>query len=260
MFFSEENLNFELIGVYKISRGKDVHESYERQYSSLSIRLMGNSDFVFGDKTYAVSGRDVLYLPYSSRYKQKTENETIISIHFITYNAPPSDMEVYRFEDIEEIKNLFEEIYRIWAEKSAGYKYQCTALFYRLIYLLSRKSDETADANSIFRKIKPACDFIHRNYKKESISISQLAAMVYMSEVAFRKNFKKVYLVSPNKYIRLLRLENASMLLQNGNLSIAEVASFSGFDDTKYFSKQFRLRYGESPKEYRDSRERTSRD
>ena len=78
MFFSEENLNFELIGVYKISRGKDVHESYERQYSSLSIRLMGNSDFVFGDKTYAVSGRDVLYLPYSSRYKQKTENETIV--------------------------------------------------------------------------------------------------------------------------------------------------------------------------------------
>ena len=255
MFFAKENLNFELIGVYKISRDKNVHQSYERQYSTLSIRLMGNSDFVFGDKTYAVSGRDVLYLPYSSSYKQKTENETIISIHFITYNAPPSDMEVYRFENIEEIKNLFTEIYQIWAEKKAGYKYLCTSLFYKLIYLLDKKYDETVDTNSIFLKIKPACDYIHRNYKKENISVSKLAAMAFMSETAFRKNFKRVYLVSPNKYMRLLRLENASMLLQNSDFSVADIAALSGFDDTKYFSKQFRKRYGQSPKEYRDSRE-----
>ncbi len=250
MFFFENDLTFELIGVYKISRDKNIHESYQRQYSSLSIRLMGNADFVFGDKTYAVSSNDVLYLPYVSHYMQTTENETIISIHFITYNSPPTNMEVYRFEDIDEIKSLFLKINDIWSSKEQGYKYKCTAIFYELIYLLSLKSDETSSTNSIFIRIKPACDYIHQNYKKESLSITELAKMVYMSEAAFRKNFKKVYLVSPNKYIRLLRLENASKLLQTSDLPISEIALQSGFVDIKYFSKQFHKRYGESPKAY----------
>lgn len=251
MFFFEKDLTFEIIGVYKISRDKNIHESYQRQYSSLSIRLMGNSDFVFGDKTYAVSGNDVLYLPYVSHYKQMTENETIISIHFITYNSPPTNMEVYRFEEIDEIKGLFSEIYNTWTSKEQGYKYLCTSLFYKLIYLINLASDESSTTNSIFLRIKPACDYIHQNYKKEVISVAELAKKVYMSEPAFRKNFKKVYLVSPNKYIRLLRLENASKLLQTTNSSISEIAALSGFDDTKYFSKQFHKRYGLSPKDYK---------
>lgn len=250
MFFSENDLTFELIGVYKISRDKNIHESYQRQYSSLSIRLMGNADFVFGDRTYAVSGNDVLYLPYVSHYKQTTENETIISIHFITYNSPPTNMEVYRFEDIEEIKNLFLKINDIWSSKKQGYKYKCTALFYELIYLLALKDEETSNTNSIYLRIKPACDYIHQNYKKDAIPITDLAKMVHMSEASFRKNFKKVYLVSPNKYIRLLRLETASKLLQTSDFPISEIALLSGFTDTKYFSKQFHKRYGESPKDY----------
>ena len=251
MFFSEKDLTFEIIGVYKISRDKNIHESTPRQYSSLSIRLMGNADFVFGDKTYAVSGNDVLYLPSVSQYKQMTENETIISIHFISYNSPPTTMEVYRFEDIDEIKGLFSAIYDTWASKKKGYKYLCTSLFYQLIYRMNLASNESSVANSIFMRIKPACDYIHQNYKQEVISISELAKMVYMSEAAFRKNFKKVYLVSPNKYIRLLKLETASAFLQTSDFPISEIALLSGFPDTKYFSKEFHKRYGVSPKDYR---------
>lgn len=258
MFFSENDLTFEIIGVYKISRGKNVHQSYQREYSSLSIRLMGKSDFVFGDKTYAVSGNDVLYLPYISQYKQTTENETIIAIHFITYNSPPTDMEVYRFDNINEIQKLFSEIFDIWTSKKQGYKYLCTSLFYKLIYLLNLASGDVSATNSIFTRIRPACDYIHQNYKKENITISALAEKVHMSEAAFRKNFKKVYLVSPNKYIRLLRLENASELLQSTTSSISEIATLSGFEDSKYFSKQFHKRYGLSPMEYRNKYNKTT--
>lgn len=251
MFFSESDLTFELIGVYKISRGeKYIHESYQRQYSSLSIRLMGSADFVFGDKTYAVSSHDILYVPYVSQYKQATENETVISIHFITYNSPPTNIEVYRIEKIDAIKNIFTKMYKIWSEKKQGYKFLCTSLFYNLIYLLNLTSEQNSATNSVFLRIKPACDYIHQNYKKEDISIAELSNMVHMSEPAFRKNFKRVYLVSPNKYIRLLRLETASKLLQTSNSSIYDIALNSGFTDVKYFSKQFHKRYGKSPKEY----------
>lgn len=250
MYFSEENLSFEIKGVHKISRGACFHESYDRQYSVLSIRLMGNSDFFFGDNTYAVSSRDVLYIPHSSHYRQATETETVIAIHFITYNNVSSHIEVYRFEDIAKVRKTFEEIYMVWEEKKQGYKYIASSLFYQLIYLLNLSCIESSQTNSIYLKIKPACDYLHQNYKNGYISISSLAKMTYMSETAFRKNFKKVYLVSPNRYMSILRLENASALLQSDEYNVTEAATLSGFDDVKYFSRSFRKHYGISPREY----------
>lgn len=250
IYFSANDLNFDITDVCKITRGKTIHQSHERKYSSLSIRLTGNSDFFFSDKTYAVSDRDVLYLPYATHYKQATENETIIAIHFIAYSNTTDSIEIYRFDDIKEVQKIFEDIYNIWKEKKQGYKYLCTSLFYKLIYMLNLQCEESTLTNSIYHKIKPACDYIHKHYKSEEISISSLAKMSYMSETAFRKSFKKIYFVSPNKYIRLLRLENAYGLLQSYNYKIFDVAALSGFNDTKYFSREFKKRYGISPKEH----------
>ena len=46
MFFGENELNIELLGVFKIKRNNFNHKSFDnREYDSLSIRTSGNAKF-----------------------------------------------------------------------------------------------------------------------------------------------------------------------------------------------------------------------
>lgn len=48
-----------------------------------------------------------------------------------------------------------------------------------------------------------------------------------------------------------LRLEKAELLLRTGTLSVAETAAACGFSDSNYFSRQFRRKFGRTPRESR---------
>ncbi len=51
-------------------------------------------------------------------------------------------------------------------------------------------------------------------------------------------------------FIKSLRLKRAAQLLAQQKLHIGEVAYSVGFNDRKYFSKEFKKQFGKSPSEY----------
>ena len=78
--------------------------------------------------------------------------------------------------------------------------------------------------------------------------------MCNISEVYFRRIFKKEFGISPQKYIVSLRIQNAKALIDAGYFSLQEVAYLSGYSDYKYFSVEFKRVMGASPSEYNDSK------
>jgi AraC-like DNA-binding protein len=89
-----------------------------------------------------------------------------------------------------------------------------------------------------------------QNYKKSDLTIKEIADRSFMSEVYFRKLFKKEYGISPQKYIIDLRIQNAVGLISTGYYTLSEVAHMSGYNDYKYFSVEFKKAMGVSPSEY----------
>lgn len=253
MFFSENELSLELIGVFKLSRENSHKQtSHSRNYDSISIRLSGAGNFKAKDTSFTVKKGDVLYIPKNFEYSQSTHGETIFAIHFINYSfSPKNTFEILTPEDIEYVEDIIRRMYDEWKEKKQGYRYKCTSLFYSLIYYLNCHAVENNIGNiSPDNKIKKALDYIHVHFRSEEISISSLADMCSVSETYFRKQFKNLYSVPPNQYIINLRLENASQLLQSGLYTVAEAAEKSGFGDTKYFSRVFKKHFGQTPKEF----------
>ena len=57
--------------------------------------------------------------------------------------------------------------------------------------------------------------------------------------------------MSPNDYIKKIRMETAAELLLTTNMTAAEVAYKVGFEDQYYFSKSFKKYYGLPPSQYR---------
>ena len=62
------------------------------------------------------------------------------------------------------------------------------------------------------------------------------------------KSFKKYLNTSPTEYINIMKLEKASELIVNNSMSMTEVAFEVGNNSYSYFARQFKKRYGYSPK------------
>ena len=67
----------------------------------------------------------------------------------------------------------------------------------------------------------------------------------------FFKKVKHLTGMTPNDYIRQLRMTAAAELLKDERLTVAEIAYKVGFDDQYYFSKAFKQYFGMPPTKYR---------
>ena len=89
---------------------------------------------------------------------------------------------------------------------------------------------------------------IEQNLTNPFLTNAELATMIGMSE---RQFYRKVELLtgrSPNHYLRDIRLDKASELLQSGEYStVKEVAMRVGFIKVSYFSKLYEDREGQRP-------------
>jgi len=91
-----------------------------------------------------------------------------------------------------------------------------------------------------------------KNHYNEDIKVQDLAKMCYMSVSHFRKTFKEKFKMSPQQFIIRLRIQIACKLLAHQEADITRIAHECGFCDQSYFTKQFRLNLGVTPKKYKD--------
>lgn len=87
--------------------------------------------------------------------------------------------------------------------------------------------------------------------------MDRIASRCNVSRAALYVKFKKATGVSPRQYREYAILRRAARLLENMDLSVAEIARQVGMPDPYYFSTRFRKFSGFPPREYR--REMTQR-
>ena len=73
-----------------------------------------------------------------------------------------------------------------------------------------------------------------------------------MSVRNFSRVFHQAYGISPINYVIQLRIQHAYELLHTMDISVSEVAYLCGFQDSSYFTRQFKHASGLTPKEYRN--------
>lgn len=83
------------------------------------------------------------------------------------------------------------------------------------------------------------------------VRVAELGELVGMSEAHFTRSFRRSTGHSPYQFVLRLRLSRACSLLQDRNLSLAEVAYACGFSSQSHLTDLFRVRVGVSPAQYR---------
>ena len=93
-------------------------------------------------------------------------------------------------------------------------------------------------------------DVVEAHLADTNFGVDQLAAEVGLSARQLLRRVKETAGVTPDGYIRMLRLERAAQLLAQQAGTVSEVAYAVGFKQPQYFSKLFRQVFGVPPSEY----------
>lgn len=88
----------------------------------------------------------------------------------------------------------------------------------------------------------------------QNLKLNDLAAIAQLSPYHFLRLFKKDMGTTPHQYILRCRLNHAKDLLQHSNLSIAEIATRTGFCDQSHLTRYFKRATGVTPKQLLQSR------
>jgi AraC-like DNA-binding protein len=91
-----------------------------------------------------------------------------------------------------------------------------------------------------------------RGHFHHEITNQDLASISNMSLRAFERRFRATFHLTPQRFLRKLRLRIASRALIHTEGSLSEIALSSGFADQSHFSREFRRQFGRTPREYRE--------
>lgn len=89
-------------------------------------------------------------------------------------------------------------------------------------------------------------DFMNRNYMYE-LTMDELAHYTGRSLATFKRDFKKVSDLTPEKWLIRRRLDAAYELMRSGRQKIADVCAQVGFKSPSHFSRLFKQAYGIPP-------------
>ncbi len=225
----------------------------------------GKCDFYCNHNKYEVNAGDIIIVNSSELHKSENSSPDtsrcalLISPDF--FFAEEDDISPTFTNHIKNnsvCRGYIDAIIEQYKRNEPFCKTHLTGLtFCFLVYLLrkftlsveSGKSIETKLSNR--EKINRVVLYIGEHYM-ESITVSQLARLVYLSDSYLEHLFKDELAISITQYINNVRVTSAINILGNHNdIPIQKLAELVGINDYNYFTRLFKKHTGSTPSFYK---------
>lgn len=202
-------------------------------------------------------GQALLILPYQFHHFGQLASPELEWL-FCTFELEPRTfLEPLRNRVVDigkKTQRAYDELLKEWHQPHEELQSeQLQAVLLRL--LLSLKQDRQRSAtdlppepeDSLLRTINR----LMSEWRGRQVSTTDFADALGLSASRLRAVFKETAGVSLGRYILNYRLNRAMALLRTTDLPIAEVAEETGFGSPQAFSRIFKKKIGQSPRDYR---------
>lgn len=182
----------------------------------------------------------------------------------LSEDGPPSFVWKKGAGAYEKLQQAIEALDALSDSRPYGYPLAIKGIFFQILFLIhgnmqQRKEDgensQPKEKSSLQetkknKKIKQVLKEIEVRYGEE-LTVQEMAALCGYSPSHFMRFFRQHMGTSFVEYLNDYRLIMASHQLIHGEANISEIAQNTGFDQTSYFNRLFKRKYGMTPKQYR---------
>ncbi len=199
--------------------------------------------------SFTARDTDIVFCPAGSEYSVEffdfaSPASGTVGINFQLEGQLPDEVECFHIPSVRFLIDEIELLERFGREVIMKYN----ILLCRILTLLGEQTDvKKPDPYNI---IAAGVAYL-KEHLYEDIGMDELADMSNVSEVYFRRLFKKEFGISAAKYRIRERLLKAEEYLRYTESSVSEIADLLGFVDSSYFIKKFKEKNGMTPLSYR---------
>lgn len=234
----------------------------------------GRGRLEVGEEIFEISDNTAIYLPPATRYRfifSDNQHPSALIFDFDltseyahfkdslgtanVHNYDPQKVLKYKLPKefqspiVLYIPRIFETLKRCTDEhlyKNQYYRETTSALIKLCLLDLLRE----VGISSEFKIIPHIIDYIHRHYHETEITNEDIAERFNYHPYYLSQLMKKATGKSLHSYLVHYRIRMAKNFLITTDWDISTVAWKSGFNSTAYFIKQFKLRTGQTPKQF----------
>ena len=210
--------------------------------------LYGNARVITGETSVQASFYDMIIYPKGMPHTESLQFDHHQEIICLWVDIPGLELkDILRIQDKDaRFKWLMQAIH---GERKSDTPCQALIDHYvkSVVMLIGRCYFEKQTQNDMISRVML---YMH-DHLTESISVQQLADMVYVSKSFLSRAFKQKTGLSLMEYLNSLRMEAAKAMLVASNLNTEEIAYQTGYHSTKFFYRAFRAYTGMSTREYR---------
>ena len=247
MIFDLDHITLEIDHIWKLKQQNISMQNCLRE-SAISFRFVSDAVMIGkNNQVFQMCDHMICYVPVNYAYTRTAAKDELIVIHFQTNDYDGQEIESFVATEPGKFAVLFKKILECWDSKKVGYRHDCTAILYNILAECHRQVQLPHSADT---RINRSVEYLQMHYRNSDLTIREIAAQSFISEVHFRKLFKEKFGMSPQKYIVQLRMKYAIDMMSAGIFTLNEIAFMSGYNDYKYFSSSFRKYKGVSPAEY----------
>lgn len=154
-------------------------------------------------------------------------------------------------DQLEELEACVEEMRR-FETAGRGCELLLQGGLYRFLgwVAMSGKDRSRRGRDSGGEYVRQAVEYI-RSHFQEDLTVARLAKYVGLNRSYLTTVFQNTLGMSPQQVLMRFRMERAAQLLEEKNLSVAEIARSCGYPDPLTFSKAFKRTMGVTPSQYR---------
>lgn len=164
----------------------------------------------------------------------------------------------FNVSDILPIQNLVENM--VWSlvnRQSNNRRINQTTMGLLFLQLMNYVDKLEQDGNAMSMGNENRISFATLKYVEENYrdgSLSELANRLNMSLYSLSRHIKQSTGYNFKELLQIKRFNKSVQLLTETTLPIADIIAAVGYDNTSYFFRVFKEKYGCSPKHYRDER------
>lgn len=160
--------------------------------------------------------------------------------------------------DVLGLNTVFDEIKRARPSPITAKAYYEAKITEAVTLLLDWSLSCTHDPHASVRIMDHGALNLARTHLRDqvgrTVTTDELCHITCMSASKITRLFKQVEGVTPQEYARTLRMERACELLEESDLSMADISERLGFSRQGSFSEAFKERFGVTPRTFRTIR------